>query len=61
MVGQWWLVIAQGLVGTITAPSAVPGLAGALSLLIHHWDQESCPCLGETISPPSNLCVPIAL
>lgn len=40
MAGQWWLVIAQRLVGTITAPSAVSGLAGALSLLTHHWDQE---------------------
>lgn len=60
MVRQWWQVTAQGLVGTIIVPLAVSGLAGALSLLTHHRDQESCPCL-RLSSPPSNLGVPIAL
>lgn len=56
VVTQWWLVIAQGLVGTITAPLAVPGPVGALSLLAHHWDQETCPCLGEILTTLKSGC-----
>lgn len=43
MVRQRWLVLTQGLVGTSQWPSAVPGPAGALSLLTLHQGQEPCP------------------
>lgn len=41
---------------TITAPLAVPGPAGAPSLLTQHQDQGSCPCLGVIFTTLQSVC-----
>lgn len=61
--GPWWASGAGHCPGAAGHHPRALGLAWpgrSTPLLTHHWDQESCPCLG-LLSPPSSLAVPMAL